>query len=284
MNNAASRHPFDRAIALEPQGRANADGSLTYRGHTSPAYANMVGPFGGITAAQALQSVMLHPQLLGEPVAFTGNFAAAMRDGEFIVQATPARTNRSTQHWTITIRQADDQGDRATVFTATVLTARRRDTWGAVDVAVPEAPTPQNSAAVPALRELPEWFKRYEMRWVRGIIPDRWDGTESDSTSTLWARDELGRPLDFPALLAMCDVFYPRVWLRRAKRVPAGTVSMTVYFHVDAAGLADSGTGHVLCDARGQGFFGGFFDQAATLWSEQRRLLASSHQVVYYRE
>ena len=41
-------HPFDQAIALA----ASADGR--YSGATSPAYANMVGPFGGITAATAL--------------------------------------------------------------------------------------------------------------------------------------------------------------------------------------------------------------------------------------
>lgn len=284
MNDTASPHPFDQAIALQPTGAADETGAVHYRGHTSPAYANMVGPFGGITAAQALQAVMLHPQRLGEPVAFTGNFAAALRDGEFHVHAQPARTNRSTQHWQLTVTQDEGAGRPAVVFTATALTARRRPTWGAVDVTVPAAPAPDEVAAVPAHRELPEWFKRYDMRWVRGIIPSRWDDAESDSQSTLWVRDKLARPLDFPALLALCDVFYPRVWLRRARRVPVGTVSITTYFHVDAAGLADCGDGHVLCDARGQGYFGGYFDQAATLWSAQRRLLATSHQAVYYKE
>lgn len=34
-------HPFDAAVALTPVG----DG--TFDGHTTPEYANMVGPFGG---------------------------------------------------------------------------------------------------------------------------------------------------------------------------------------------------------------------------------------------
>ena len=84
---------FDRAVALAPQ----PDGS--FLGHTSPAYANMVGPFGGITAAQALNAVLQHPQRLGDPVAFTVNFCAAMADGPFTALARPVRTNRSTQHW-----------------------------------------------------------------------------------------------------------------------------------------------------------------------------------------
>ena len=48
-------HPFDEAIQLEPQG----DGH--WRGHTHEAYGNMVGPFGGATAAAALAAVLAHP-------------------------------------------------------------------------------------------------------------------------------------------------------------------------------------------------------------------------------
>jgi acyl-coenzyme A thioesterase PaaI-like protein len=67
----------------------------------------MVGPFGGITAAQALNAVLQHPQRLGEPVSLTVNFCAALADGPFTVTARPARTNRSTQHWVIEIQQGE---------------------------------------------------------------------------------------------------------------------------------------------------------------------------------
>lgn len=95
-----SSHAFDDAIALKSQ----PDGS--YLGHTSPAYANMMGPFGGITAAQTLNAVLQHPQRLGEPVSLTVNFCAALDDGAFTVTARPVRTNRSTQHWVIEMLQA----------------------------------------------------------------------------------------------------------------------------------------------------------------------------------
>ena len=62
-----SMHPFNRAIALEPLGEHD------WQGHTSADYANFIGPYGGITAAQMVQAVMVHPQRLGEPVAFTIN-------------------------------------------------------------------------------------------------------------------------------------------------------------------------------------------------------------------
>jgi len=85
-------HPFDTATLLETQ----PDGS--FRGHTSPAYANMVGPFGGATAACLLQAPMQHPARLGEPVALAVNFASALADDEFSIVARALRTNRSAQH------------------------------------------------------------------------------------------------------------------------------------------------------------------------------------------
>jgi hypothetical protein len=90
--------------------------------------------------------------------------------------------------------------------------------------------------------------------------------------------------MDLPALAAMSDMFYPRVWLRRAKPVPAGTVSITTYFHADAAQLAEVGCGHLLGRAAGQQFRNGFFDQAAQLWSQTGALLATSNQIVYFKE
>jgi acyl-CoA thioesterase len=82
----------------------------------------------------------------------------------------------------------------------------------------------------------------------------------------------------------MSDIFYPRVWLRRPKRVAAGTVSLTVYFHADARHLALAGQGYLLCQARAQAFRNGFFDHTGQLWSQGGELLATTHQLVYYKE
>ena len=266
-------HAFDEAIALAAQD----DGS--YLGRTSPAYANMVGPYGGITAAQALNAVMLHPQRLGEPVALTVNFAAALVDGPFTVIARPVRTNRSTQHWTIEVQQ---QGE--TVLTGTAFTALRRDTWNGTEQPMPSAAKPAD-VPLPAPRKVSEWINRYELRLVSGGFPMVWDGADhSNGPSQLWMRDKPPRPLDFPSLAALADVFFPRIWLRRAKFVPLGTVSMTVYFHADSAMLASTGEGYLFGQSQAQGFTRGYFDQSSLLWNEAGHLLATTHQVVYYKE
>lgn len=265
-------HPFDQATALQPLGGDR------FAGHTSPAYANMIGPYGGITAAQVLQSVLQHPQRIGEPVALTVNFAAAVADGAFELEALPARTNRSTQHWTITMRQGQD-----VVVTATAMTAVRRPTWGSQEAAAPLVPRPADLPA--AERVGAAWLQRYQMRFVEGGVPLDWDGSENPASRTrLWARDEPARPLDFASLAALADVFFPRIWLRRARLVPLGTVTMTVYFHACSEQLRATGSGFVLLQAQGQGFGGGYFDHTGQLWNEAGELLATTHQVVYFKE
>ena len=272
-------------MVLVPQ----ADGTAV--GHTSPAYWNMIGPYGGITAAAALNAVMQHPQRLGEPISLTVNYAGPMAEGHYTASARPARTNRSTQHWIVELSQADDSGQTQVATTATVVTAARRPTWSASDTPMPAAPAPADVPRVHPPGNLAAWLQRYEMRPIIGAVPERWEGQahhgengEPGSLSRLWMRDDPARPLDFCSLAALADVFFPRLWLRRATRVPVGTVSMTVYFHADAAHLAASGSGYLLGQARAQAFRNGFFDQTALLWNEGGHLLATSHQVVYYKE
>jgi acyl-CoA thioesterase len=266
-------HVFDEAIALQRQD----DGH--WRGHTSPQYANMVGPFGGVMAAQVMNAVLLHPDRLGDPVSLTVNFAAALADGPFVVQARPARTNRSTQHWIIEVVQGGQ-----TALTATVFTALRRDTWNATDMLMPAVSGPAAFERPPGLGGRVAWLDRYELRFVQGYFPPVWDGTETDSLTRMWLRDDPPRPLDYASLTALSDVFYPRIWRRRASRVPIGTVSMTVYFHADAKQLQDTGTGYLLGQALAQAFRNGYFDQTAQLWNEAGELLVTTHQVVYYKE
>jgi acyl-CoA thioesterase len=262
-------HLFDAALALD-NGRAQ----------THPAWRNFIGPFGGLTAAQAMQAILVHPQRLGDPIAFTVNFAAAIADGEFEVDAQPVRTNRSTQHWSVTMRQGGE-----VVLTGTAMTAIRRETWSLTEVAMPQVPRP---ADVPLPQTPPrvEWVNRYDLRFIEGGFPSGgWDGSDSGQSLTrIWVRDNPPRPLDFASLTAMSDVFFPRIWLRRKTYIPLGTVTMTVYFHAREAQLKETGTGYLLGQTRGQGFGAGYFDHTAQLWNEAGTLLVTTTQVYYFKE
>lgn len=278
ISASVAPHPFDEAIALDL-----ADAPHVFTGRPHPAYANMVGPFGGVSAAQMLQAVLQHPMRLGDPVALTVNFAAALADAPFRIEAHPARTNRSTQHWTLTMTQSGADGTDEVILTGSAVTAQRRDTWSAVDAPLPPV-APPHQVPRATLAKAVRWIERYDMRPVAGPMPTEWNGAEAESLTQLWVRDDPPRPLDFASLAALADVFYPRVWRRRATMTPVGTVSMTVYFHVGADELAATGDGFLLGQARSQSFFNGFFDQSAELWNEAGHLLATTHQIVYFKQ
>jgi acyl-CoA thioesterase len=268
----APPHPFDAALDLE----SITPGLST--GHTSAAYNNMVGPFGGITSATLLASVQRHPECLGEPLSLTVNFAGPIAEGPFEITARPVRTNRTTQHWWIELAQ---NGTVAT--TATAVFGLRRETWDSTEIEMPAVPAAEDVPAQP-FPEFIAWAQNYEMRFVEGAIPDLESGEHPDSVSTLWVRDSPPRALDFFSLTSLCDVFFPRIFLRRGKMAPAGTVSLTIYFHADAAALSRQSDRSILGTARTQRFGNGYFDQSAELWSADGELLATTHQLVYFKD
>lgn len=267
-------HPLDAALALQPVGEGQ------YDGHTHPAWANMVGPFGGITAAQLLHAACIDPRRLGEPLALTVNFAGAVSDGPFRIDAQPSRTNRSTQHWTLRQMQGG-----ALCSSATAVFAVRRPTWSAPELRMPAVP-PADQLPRDTRHPRVSWPQRYDLRFAEGGWPDPRQPPQEqpDSRTLVWVRDDPPRALDAVALAAIADVFYPRVFRRRQRFTPAGTVTLTTYFHADAAALAAQAERPVLAVAQGRRFTLGFFDQSAEIWGDDGQLLASSHQLVYFKE
>jgi acyl-CoA thioesterase len=274
MNDlAAGLHAFDRATELFPLGEGR------FRGRTSAAYWNMAGPFGGVTAALMLRAVLAHPARRGRPVALTVNFCGAVAEGEFEIAVRLVRDGRSTQHWQVEMRQ----GEAGAVTTATAVTGPTRPTWGHAAAAAPAAP-PAASLAAMDTASRPGWVRAYDMRFVEG--EPRWAGrheTPQPARSVLWVRDAPERPLDYPALAALSDVFFIKILQVRGDLPPVATVTLSTYFLADDAEIAEQGSRHVLgvCDARRFGH--GFNDQAGELWSDAGVLLAVTSQVVWFK-
>lgn len=267
-------HPFDAAVALTP----TFDGR--FRGRTRPEYAHLLGAFGGITAATLVQVVQQHPDRLGDPLSLTVNYAVPVADGDFDITARVTRTNRKTQHWLFELVQ-----DGVVKTTATAVYGLHRATWGDTELLMPQVPAPDD-VPVQSLAHITALAANYEMRFVQGPMPDIFAGADEhpDSTTTLWVRDNPPRPLDASALTALSDVFYPRVLLRRGRVAAASTVTLTIYFHADTEEIAAQGKDHILATARTNRFSRGYYDQSGHLWGQDGTLLASSHQLVYFKE
>ena len=268
-------HPFDRATALH----AMANG--TFAGHTSDDYWNFTGPFGGATAATLLRAVMEHPGRAGTPLSITVNFCAPVAKGDFTIAVREVRSNRSTQHWSMELMQAE----AGIATTATAVFAQRRESWAHQSAQMPPVPAPETLAPLP-MQGMMAWLQRYEFRFANGM-PKRLSATPNaepgGALSQMWINEKPSRPLDFLSLLAFSDTFFGRIFHVRGAMFPIGTVSMTTYFHVDADDLAAVGDAPVLGEADAKIFTKGFSDQTGDLWSREGRLLATSHQIVYFR-
>lgn len=268
-----TRHPLDIATQLTPAGEGR------FEGQTSADYWNMMGPFGGTTAATLLKAALDAPQRLGDPVALTVNFCAPIAEGGFEIELTEARTNRSTQHWMIVMRQAG-----TVVATASAVFAVRRESWAHQPAVRPELP-PAETLPVMETEGRNAWLSRYEFRFADGEV--RFEPREQDDPasaySSLYIRDLPERQLDFVALAALSDSFIVRIFQVLGTFLPAGTVSLTTYFHTDAAGLAAQGSRPLIGVADSKVFRQGYFDQSAELWGADGTLLATSVQTVYYK-
>lgn len=270
-----SIHSFDQLIALD---QISPD---KFHARPAPAYQNIAGPFGGATAAQLLAAVMRSATRAGSPIAATINFLAPIASDDYVIAVSKTRQNSSTQHWLVELLQGGDGEMKAN---ATIVTAIRRSTWQETELSPRKVPA-ANDITSGVRESRGRWYDRYDFRFAEGDFPQFASGeAKDDSLTTAWLRDKPGRPLDFASLLAMSDAFFPRIFVRRPQMAPMGTVSMTTYFHCNESDLERVGQSHILATARANVFNTGFFDHTGSLWSGDGQCLATTQQMVYFRD
>jgi acyl-CoA thioesterase len=265
-------HLFDEATRVSP-------GDSCWQGRTSEDYRAFVGPFGGATAATILRALMEHPQAAGDPLALTVNFCAPIAEGAFDLDVRLVKANRSTQHWCVELTQGG--ADVATL--ATAVFAERRPSWSHQQARFPQTRPCEQIPPYPKVAA--PWVKQYDFRFIDGD-PDFY-GTNKDAPasafSKLWIGDRVPRKIDLLSLMSMSDAFFGRVFHARRELVPFGTVSLTTYFHADAEDLAAEDICHVLAVADAKIFHKSYGDQTGELWSPHGRLLATTHQIAYFK-
>lgn len=273
--HADTTHPFDEATRLTP----GADG---WTCHTHDAYANMHGPFGGVTAATMLGAALERAGAVAQPVAMTANFCAPIRPGALLVRAREVRAGKSVQHLAVEMHQDDG----TVVASASVVLAARRESWAHQVPRMPDVPCASEVAPLDTRGYRLAWLQRFEFRFIEGApelgrTPRR---EPASAASTLWIRDAPARALDFKSLASLCDTFFLRIFQVRGVLVPAGTVSVTMHFHAGADDLARQGERPLLGRAWASVFRRNFSDQAAQLWSDDGKLLATSTQIAWFKQ
>jgi acyl-CoA thioesterase len=265
-------HLFDDATRVTA-------GDSRWQGRTSDVYWAFVGPFGGATAATMLRALIDHPQRSGDPLSLTVNFCAPIAQGAFDLEIRLVRANRSTQHWSVEMTQ----GGAEVATLATAVFAERRPSWSHQQAEFPQG-SPFEQIAPYSMIAAP-WVRQYDFRFVEGepdlSSPPR--ALPASAYSKLWIGDRVPRKIDALSLMSMSDAFFGRVFHARRELVPFGTVSLTTYFHADAEDLAREDISRILAVADARIFHKSYGDQSGELWSPNGRLLATTHQIAYFK-
>lgn len=266
-------HPLDAATKLEASGD-----KLT--GVTSDAYWNFTGPFGGATAATLLNATIQHPKRQNFPLAMTINYCAPVAKGAFDIRVVEKRTNRSTQHFSVEMMQGAD-----TIATSTLVFAARPEGFSYISGEMPAVKAPEEIEPPKATAPL-AWISRFDMRFAKGFPVMRKDESAplGSPRTEVWMRDDPARKMDFLGLMNMSDAFFARPFHVLGRLIQVGTVSMTTYFHCDESDLAEVGEDFLLGVADANVFNKGYADQTAWLWSRKGKLLATSQQILYFRD
>jgi acyl-CoA thioesterase len=253
-------------------------GEGTYFGQTDPAYWNLIGPFGGWIAAVLMHAVLSEKETIGTPLSLSLNFAGAMEPGAFAVRLRQLRHNRSTTFWSAELTQTQNETNVLCAF-ATMVTARRRETAGFLEVVMPKVDPPDGWTRFAPPGILP-FLQKLDMRFgAHKIFPSVIDGA-----TVTYMRAVDTTVFDFETLAALCDAGIPQIFMRLKRRVPVSSVTLNVFFYADEAELDTVGTDFVLNATRMRRAARGFFDASAQLWSRAGALLATTEQIVWFRD
>ena len=259
---------FDAAMQLKP-----GEGEGQWTGQTHPGFQNMIGPYGGWSAAILAKAILEQAEDDLELVSLTVEFLSAIPDGAVVIEVECDRAGKGTSFWSA--RMLSHQTQEVCCKASAVL-ARRKDTLEWTEPSMPDVAAPENLERV----NLPvAWAQTLDLRMARNMPFQGMDTT----WSAAWARLDDTAGLDALRLIALSDSPAPRVFMRVTEPQMISTVSLTLYLHACAEDFARASDGWVLAEAEGARGTRGFFDQHARLWSRDGGLLGTSQQTVWYR-
>ncbi|SDM49430.1 acyl-CoA thioesterase [Maricaulis salignorans] len=265
-------HLFDQSTALKRVSGEAPD--IRFEGEASEHFKNMIGPYGGWSAAVLAKGLVEAAGPEMELVSITTDFLAGAREGPITLDVACDRGGKNTQFWNASLTA---QGDKSPSNRAMGILSRRRDTLAWTEGSRPDAPPPEDCDRA----NLPmAWSRTVEMRPTQSP-PFGTGKTRTDNLS--WIRLEPDRPLDAVGLVALADTPTPRLFFVTGKPEMIATVSMTVYLHASPDDYAAVGADYMLIETHAARGGRGFYDQHARIWSRDGRLLATTQQIVWYK-
>lgn len=243
-----------------------------------PEWKNPNGPlWGGYPIGLCVKVMAAEPEATGEPLSITLTYVAALTEGEIEVRTRRLRQGGSIGVWEVDLRPAGV--DHASVH-AIVTMAKRPATPPFSFAQMPDAPDPDS---LPPL-VLPGGPRHFGAHAFERRTTERFPIQPSASSyTTAWVRPRLG-PWDKALLGMLTDNSPPRAFYAFGHAVMTTTLSLTVYLHATAEEVAQAGDDYLLVQCEGRVGGGGASDERSSYWRRDGKLLATSEQLVWYRE
>ena len=260
---------FDQSIEL-----ARGEEPHAWTGHADPRREATTGMFGGWTATMLLKAVLADAVDPGSPVSLTVHFVSALLPGSrFIVRTRLVGASRALATWQGELAAEGAPGPAAI---ATVVVAKRRESYGFTEAVMPEAPDPEG---LPEFHPPGTFGERSLVRPVYGFPPFN----RLDAATVLWVREISGRAIDALQLAYLADNYPPRNWSRTSSFGPYSTITLSIYFQATEAELAALGDDYVLIEATASRAESSTVAAHARIWSRGGALLATTEQLGWFR-
>jgi acyl-CoA thioesterase len=264
----------------------SALGDGVYEGQTDINYRLITGPFGGWVSAIMLKAATVHLNGLSDdpkaahPVSMTVNFIAPITAPSVRVQVIVQKMTRTLCFLRVEATQILEDKSVPVASALVILGPRRGDLHLVEQTMPPDLPLAHTIAPYGGRTGGPNFFARYEVRYVIGVPFHEGE----QSRSIVYTREHPPAPIDAFALAAMSDVPLPRLMFRRPSMMPFATVTLTINFHHLESDLIAQGSDELVIESRTRQIRSGFFDQTSELWSKTGILLATSEQMVWFKD
>lgn len=239
---------------------------------------NPNGPlWGGYAIGLCLSVVAAEPEARGEPLAITLTYVAGLSAGAVEVRTRRLRQGGSVGVWEVELRPA---GATEVSVHAIVTMARRPATPAFAFAKMPDAPEPESLPSQVRPGGAQHFGSRAFERRTSEAFPIQ---PAASSRSTAWVRPLLG-PWNKTLLAMLTDSSPPRAFYALGHTVMTTTVTLTIYLHATAEEVAAAGEDYLLVEYDGRVGGGGATDERSSYWRRDGKLLATSEQLLWYRE
>ena len=246
--------------------------------HAGPEWQNPNGPlWGGYPIGLCVSVMAAEPEAKGEPLSITLTYVTGLVAGEIDVRTRRLRQGGSVGVWEVELRPA---GAQEVGVHAIVTMARRPSTPPFAFDRMPEAPEPESLPA----QVRPTGTRHFGSRAFEKRTSETFPIQPAPSSrSTAWVRPLLG-PWNKALLGMVTDSSPPRAFYALGHTVMTTTLTLTVYLHATAEEVAAAGEDYLLVEYEGRVGGGGASDERSSYWRRDGKLLATSEQLIWYRE